>query len=369
MKFSISRESLLSPLQLVQGVVERRQTVPILSNILLRAREGKLTVVGTDLEVEFAAYSDVDGNEDGDITVPAKKFTDICRALPMEAQIKFEIEGDRATIRSGQSRFTLSTLPTADFPASEEIKDVLRVSMDRQVLKRLMDLTAFAMAHQDVRYYLNGMLLEIWPGEMKAVATDGHRLAMARCDVGVEGLETERQIILPRKGVMETLRMLGTEEGVVDLNVGSGVLQVVVPEGRLTSKLIDGRFPDYEAVIPSAQECEKEVIGDRELVRQSLSRAAILCNEKYRAVRLVLEENLLRVFASNPDQEEAEEEVKVRYTGERLEVGFNVLYLMEAVAIVPSEVIRMGFTDASNSCLIQPEGREDCRFVVMPMRL
>ncbi len=370
MKFSVGRDALLRPLQTVQGVVERRQTLPILSNVLLAIRDGDLSVTATDMEVELVARQSLEAAEGGEVTVPARKLIDICRALPGDASVDFALQNGRVSIRSGRSRFTLSTLPASEYPSTETLKEGTRLRLERGALKRLIDLTHFAMAHQDVRYYLNGLLLELAPERVRTVATDGHRLALAELEMatGVEG-ET-RQIIVPRKGIAELLRLLGSGgEEAVELAIGENAIQADLDGVRLTSKLIDGRFPDYGRVIPSAAQCDKQVRVDRELLRQSLARASILSNEKYRAVRLSLEAGALRLTANNPEQEEAQDEVEVEYSGEPLEIGFNVSYLLEALGALPSERAEVYLSDPSSSCLIQPEGRADCQYVIMPMRL
>ena len=233
----------------------------------------------------------------------------------------------------------------------------------------MFELTQFAMAHQDVRYYLNGLLLEIGTEGLSTIATDGHRLAMADLATRTEGVNEQRQIIIPRKAVGELSRLLNVEEGMVSVEVSPNLVRFTLTEMQLTSKLIDGRFPDYERVIPEISDDGRHIKVDRELLRQSLARASILSNEKYRAIRLSLESGILRILANNPDQEEAEDELEVDYEGDALEIGFNVSYLMEALAALPAEVAHVYMTDASSSCLIRAEGRDDCQYVVMPMRL
>ena len=358
---------MLKPLQAVQGVVERRQTLPILSNFHLAVADEVLSVTGTDMELELVATTPLPGAAPGEATVPARKLVDICRSLPPNAELHFTVEGDRALLRAGRSRFTLTTLPAADFPGTEALTGEITLAIEEQALRRLIELTHFAMAHQDVRYYLNGLLLDIRGGVVRAVATDGHRLAIADLEVDTPG--EPRQVIVPRKGVGELLRLLGSGEQTVSIAVASNAIQVELPDVRLTSKLIDGKFPDYERVVPDRDAADKQVTVDAELLRQALSRASILSNDKYRAIRLSLENKVLRVVASNPEQEEAEDEVEVDYEGEGLEIGFNVSYLIDALAAVPTEEAVIFLSDSSSSCLITPKGDESCRYVVMPMRL
>ncbi len=367
MKFTMHRENLLKPLQAVQGVVERRQTLPILANFLLTIDGGQLSVTATDMELELVASTELPDAEAGEVTVPARKLVDICRSLPADAEIRLEVDGERVLIRSGRSRFTLTTLPAVDYPSSDSLTGELRVTVKEGQLRRLLELTHFAMAHQDVRYYLNGLLLDIGEGLLRAVATDGHRLAIA--EIPVQTGDAARQVIVPRKGISELLRLLGNGDEEVIIEVGSNAIQIALPEVRLTSKLIDGKFPDYRRVVPKGEDSDKTVVVDRERVRQALARAAILSNDKYRAVRLCLEPNVLRVVANNPEQEEAEDEVEVAYEGEGLEIGFNVSYLIDALTALPGEEAEIHLGDSSSSCLITPKGEGDCQYVVMPMRL
>ncbi len=369
MKFIVDRETLLKPLQSIQGVVERRQTLPILSNLLMSVADDGLAITATDMEVELVARARLEDATDGEITLPARKLIDICRALPPEAKISFSVDGERAIIRSGRSRFTLSTLPSSEYPSADRPADEASISIQQGALKRLIELTHFAMAHQDVRYYLNGLLLELSADTLRAVATDGHRLAVAETEIQAELGEESRSLILPRKGVGELQRLLGGEDDNMELVIGSNAVRASFAELQFTSKLIDGRFPDYERVIPDEESCDKQLTLEKEGLRQCLARAAILSNDKYRAVRLTLTPGTLTVVANNPEQEEAEEELEVAYDGEALEVGFNVTYLMDALNALPGENARLFFTDASSSCLVMPEGDERCRYVVMPMRL
>jgi len=365
MKLSAAREIILKPLQTVVGVVERRQTMPILSNVLLSVAGGKLKITATDLEVEMVAEADVKADGSGEITVPGRKLHDIFRALPEGVNVELSLTGERLTVKAGRSRFTLSTLRAADFPTIDEIaaKQTLRVS--RADLRRLVEKTHFSMAQQDVRYYLNGLLLETDKKRLRAVATDGHRLALSEIDL-VESATRDEQLIVPRKGVLELNRLL-EGDGEVQVALGANHIRVQLDGIRLTSKLIDGRFPEYSRVVPAQP---KNVIkADRNLFRQALQRTAILSNEKYRGVRLELSPNSVVVQANNPEQEEAVETLEVEYGGDAMEIGFNVNYLLDALAAVDSEQVEFGVTDANSSCLIREPGTEGTKFVVMPMRL
>jgi DNA polymerase-3 subunit beta len=364
MKFSADRSAILAPLQAVIGVVERRQTMPILANVLVVGRDDQLFITATDMEVELVAKAAVVLAQAGEITLPGRKFLDIIKALPDGASVNIAVEGDKATIRSGKSRFTLATLPAGDFPSVEDIRPQQTVAIPQSDLKRLLDKTHFSMAQQDVRYYLNGMLLELAPNVVRTVATDGHRLAYCECALLAENI-TPQQVIVPRKGVLELQRLLGN--GDLELAIGSNHIRAQIGDIRFTSKLIDGRFPEYSRVIPAAP--PKQVKADRDVLRSALQRAAILSNEKYRGIRLSVKTNALVLQAHNPEQEEAEEEVEVNYTGDEVEIGFNVNYLLDALAAVESGEIEVGLTDANQSCLVSSPVAPSAKYVVMPMRL
>lgn len=366
MKFDISRDVLLKPVQAVIGVVERRQTMPILSNLLITAGDGKLTVTGTDLEVELMVETALDCEDSGEVTIPGRKLLDICRALPDGAMLAVRLEKERLHVQSGRSRFSLSTLPAAEFPLIEDIQAQHRFSIPQKALRELLDRTHFAMAQQDVRYYLNGLLLEMREGTVRAVATDGHRLAL--CEVEAElGDAPAQQVIVPRKGVLELQRLLADSDAAAEIETGGNHIRVRVGELRFTSKLVDGRFPDYDRVIPKGG--DKAVRADRETMRGSLGRAAILSNEKYKGVRLQLTDNRVRIQAHNPEQEEAEDEFEADYQGDELEIGFNVVYLLDALGALNSEEVIVKLSDANSSCLIVDPDSDAHRYVVMPMRL
>ncbi|GAA5319664.1 MAG: DNA polymerase III subunit beta [Candidatus Pelagadaptatus aseana] len=366
MKFTVSREALLKPLQLVAGVVERRQTLPVLANVLLVLEEDRLSLTGTDLEVEIVARVQLaQPGQSGELTVPAKKLVDICRSLPDDAELNFAEEDQRVILKSGRSRFTLSTLPANDFPNVEQSQGDLQFTCEQQDIKRLIDRTSFAMAQQDVRYYLNGMLWEVQQGQVRAVATDGHRLAMCTRAASVS-TDDVVQAILPRKGVIELSRLLDGEDS-AEIILGGNHIRVVTEEYTFTSKLVDGKFPDYERVLPKGG--DKLVFGDRNELRQAFARTAILSNEKYRGVRLLLSDGLLTIVANNPEQEEAEEQVVVDYAGDSLEIGFNVSYLQDVTGVLSSDTIKMTLADTNSSALLEEPDGGDSVYVVMPMRL
>ena len=365
MKLTASREDLLAPLQSVIGVVERRQTMPVLANVLLAARDNRLSVTGTDLEVELVATCPVSVQQPGDITVPGRKLLDIFRSLPEKTNVTLSTEGERVSVRAGRSRFTLSSLPAAEFPLVEEINAQQTLSVAQGEFRRLIDKTHFSMAQQDVRYYLNGLLLETDGKALRAVATDGHRLAL--CEMELPGkAKTNHQVIVPRKGVLELQRILGTED-TIELAVGTNHVRAQIGEIRFTSKLIDGRFPEYGRVIPSNP--PRTVEADRETLRQALQRTAILSNEKYRGIRLTARPDLLTLQAHNPEQEEAEDQVEVSYKGEEVEIGFNVNYLLDVLNNVAGGEIECAFGDSSSSALISYASEKGFKYVVMPMRI
>lgn len=365
MHISVKREELLKPLAIVAGVVERRQTLPILSNILLRHDGQTLTLIGTDLEVEVSARLAGQGSV-GETTVPARKLYDICKALPNQTQIDITLEKEKALIKSGKSRFRLLTMPASEFPAIETAQWETSFSLTQKNLRWLLEKTMFCMAQQDVRYYLNGLLLEVGRKQLRAVATDGHRLSLADIDI-TYSIDGEKQVIVPRKGVQEMIRFLEDADSEIKIQIGSNHLRCTLQDLTFTSKLIDGRFPDYNRVIPSAQ--NKQILVERNVFRETLNRAAILSNEKYRGVRFGLSKSLMTITAHNPEQEEAQEEMGIAYNGEDLEIGFNVNYISEAVAALDSEQVEFCLNDPNSSCLLRTPGNQKHVYVVMPMRL
>ena len=366
MKFSLSREALLKPLQLVVGVVERRQTLPILSNVLLTLDGSRLAVTGTDLEVEIIGHADVvSADEAGEVTVSARKLLDICRSLPEGANVKFSSSDGKAQVVSGRSRFTLATLPANEFPAVDNGENNIEFDIDAAILKNLIDATSFAMAQQDVRYYLNGMLWEVSANKLRAVATDGHRMALCDAECSIEVSELTKAI-LPRKGVIELSRLVA-DEGSVRVAMGSNHIRVNGSDYCFTSKLVDGAYPDYDRVLPKGG--DKLVEGNRAELKQAFGRTAILSNEKYRGVRIMLSNGAIKMVANNPEQEEAEEEVGVDYAGVELEIGFNVSYLLDVLNVLKGDAVRLTLSDSSSSALVEDAADGAAVYVVMPMRL
>lgn len=366
MRLSVQREALLRPLQQVVGVVERRQTLPVLANVLIRVEGESASFTTTDLEVELSARMAVDGAEAGEITVPARKLFDIVRALPDGSKIDLKQDGDRVKLSSGRSRYTLVTLPASEFPATDAGDVLERIEIDQGTFKKLLERSAFAMAVQDVRYYLNGLLVEVRSNGLRTVATDGHRLALAETK-GVADGEVRRQVIVPRKGVLELQRLLEGGDAMLELAFAKNHVRARLSDSVVVSKLIDGRFPDYEAVIPIA--ADKMVLVDRDSVRQALTRAAILSNEKYRGVKIEVNPGVLRVIAHNPEQEEAMEEIEADTSVDQLSVGFNVNYLLDALSAVDGEQVRIRMRDGASSALVESPIDDTTRHVVMPLRL
>ncbi|MCU0934469.1 MAG: DNA polymerase III subunit beta [Gammaproteobacteria bacterium] len=368
MKLSVTREAWLPALQGALGAVDRKQAVPILGNLLVKATGDQVHVWGTDLEVEVRVSSPAEVQVEGETTLPARKLWEIWRSLPVGAMAEVAVSGGRATIRSGSSRFTLATLEPQSFPVGQDFEPLVSVSLPASAFKGMLEHVHFAMAQQDVRYYLNGLLLEIGEGRFRAVATDGHRLAC--CDTTAPDQSGEvQQAIVPRKAVGELLRLGAAEGDHVSIEVGVQSLRVSIGEVRLTARLVEGRFPEYERVIPDPAVWDKHVLVDREELRQSLARAAILANERYRAVRLSATAGRLAIQSENAEREQVDEELDVEYTGLPVVIGFNVTYLMDAVSAVPEERVRLCLNDENSSCLVLAEHGTACRYVVMPMRL
>lgn len=366
MKFSVARDALLKPLNLVAGVVERRQTLPVLSNVLLNLDGERLSITGTDLEVELVGRVRLEEAGDaGEITVPARKLADICKSLPEGADVQFSVADGKATVRSGRSRFTLATLPAREFPNIEDSIGTHQLKLKQSQLRRLIERTAFAMAQQDVRYYLNGMYWEVRSQRLRAVATDGHRLAVCTFP---EALEIDdMQVIIPRKGVLELARLMQKDDDEVSVILGTNHVRATTDEFTFTSKLVDGKFPDYERVLP--RNPDKQLVGARTELRQAFTRTAILSNEKYRGVRLRLSQDTLDIMANNPEQEQAEEQVSVNYSGDELEIGFNVGYLLDVLGVLTGDEVRFSLSDPNSSALLEEKDGGDSVYVVMPMRL
>jgi len=362
----IARDALLKPLQAVSGIVERRHTLPILANVLVEHREGRLYVTATDLEMQITAHSELAGKETQAVTVAARKLQDLLRALPDDATLTVEGTGNRLTLRAGRSRFNLQTLPAADYPRIGIGQDqVQALTLPQRDLRGLLKSAEFAMAQQDIRYYLNGMLLVIEKGSLQAVATDGHRLSWA--SLGIEGDFARQEVILPRKTVLELGKLLADTDDPVTVDVLANQVRFRFANIELVSKVVDGKFPDYNRVIPAGH--AKRIELPRTELLAALQRAAILSNEKFRGVRLVLGNDQLKIICTNSEQEEAEEELEVAYKGDALDIGFNITYLLDVLQNMAMDRVQLAFGDANSSALVTVPDRDDYKYVVMPMRI
>ena len=363
------RDLLLAPLQSVSGIVEKRHTLPILSNVLLEKKGNTLTFLATDIEIQITTSSSaVNGDGDGAVTVGARKLQDILRSLPENAEVSLNLEDKRLQVKAGKSRFSLQTLPAEDFPRMAIAEtEPSRISVTQKQFRHLLSQTQFSMAAQDVRYYLNGLLLLVDGSELRAVATDGHRLAYASMPLGENVSLPRQELILPRKTVLELNRLLADNEELLHIEMTSNQIRFQFGSISLISKLIDGKFPDYERVIPAS--LKNTVTLKRTTLLQSMVRAAILTNEKFRGVRLILTPGSLRIMAANAEHEEAQEEIEVDYQGDAIDVGFNVGYLLDVLNNTASEMVEWGFNDASSSALLLIPGNERFKYVVMPMRI
>jgi DNA polymerase-3 subunit beta len=367
MHIIISKEALLRPLTLVSGAIERKHTLPILSNVLIETSLEEVKFTGTDMEVELVA-SAVPGNviQAGAITVPAKKLFDICRSLPDNSEIEFKVDGHSAVVKSGKSKFSLSTLPASDYPNLEEWFSSEKIELTRHALRALIESTHFSMANQDVRYYLNGMSFELEPNLIRTVSTDGHRLALAQQPI-VNGLTEQRQVIVPRKAVLEIIRLLEDDDAVIQLHIGSNHIRIEEQNFIFTTKLVDGRFPDYRRVLP--QGGDKTIVADKSMLKEVFQRVSILSNEKFKGVRLNLSNGELLVSANNPEQEQAEESAIVDYTGDSLEIGFNVSYMIDVLNNIKTDTVKIMLADSNSSALIEGYDDGSSLYVVMPMKL
>ncbi|HUH95571.1 MAG TPA: DNA polymerase III subunit beta [Casimicrobiaceae bacterium] len=362
----ISRDALLKPLQSVSGIVERRQTLPILANVLLEQKDGRLFVTATDLEMQITANSELAGKQDQSVTVGARKLQDLLRALPEGSALNVDTAAGKMTVRAGRSRFNLQTLPAADYPRIGLSQEQLQsISLSQREFRGLLKLAEFAMAQQDIRYYLNGMLLVIDKGSLQAVATDGHRLSYA--SISVPGSYSRQEVILPRKTVLELGKLLEDTEAPVMIDILANQVRFRFSNVELVSKVVDGKFPDYNRVIPTGH--PKQIQLSRSELLQALQRAAILSNEKFRGVRLVLGTDQLKIICTNSEQEEAEEDLEIAYKGDPLDIGFNITYLLDVLHNLSTEQVVLALGDANSSALVTMPERSDYKYVVMPMRI
>jgi len=361
------RDELLAPLSAVGGIIERRHTLPILSNVLIDGSAETVSFLATDIEIQITARSGISGGKDSRaLTVGARKLLDILRALPEDAEVTLQPQDKRLLVKAGKSRFSLQTLPAEDFPRlAKATGDVARFALPQKALRRVLGLVQYAMAQQDIRYYLNGLLMVVDGGELKLVATDGHRLAFASMELGAS--LPRQEAIVPRKTVLELSKLLADSDDEVRIELSGSQAAFAFGSIDLVSKLIDGKFPDYTRVIPTTH--KNKLHANREPLRQALQRAAILSNEKFRGVRWVLTDGSLKIVSSNADQEEAQEELEVDYKGDALDIGFNVNYLLDVLNNVPGSELECAFGDSSSSALISYGSEQGFKYVVMPMRI
>lgn len=367
MKLTIPRASLLGLLQKVIGVVERKQTLPILGNVLLRCGDGRLSLSATDLEMELIAECVVPETLPSlSVTAPGRKLLDICRSLEEGGDIDLLVEGDKLRLHSGKARFSLATLPADNFPSFEAPAVEERLEIEGAMLRRVMEQSMFAMALQDVRFYLMGLLLEVEGVALRAVASDGHRLAYCE-QVLASPVNVRRQVIIPRKGVVELHRLLGEWAGDVAVYLGGNALRAVLGDTVFSVKLVDAKYPDYRRVIPS--DVGRTLSVEKDAFKQALARVSVVCQEKFRSVRFEFMPGSLALSATSPEHEEASDVVDIAYEGQPLETAYNGSYIMDALNHCGSEQVRFGISDASTACVIEAEGDSSCKFVVMPLRL
>jgi DNA polymerase-3 subunit beta len=361
------RDEILGPLSAVSGIIERRHTLPILSNVLIDSASDSLSFLATDVEIQITARSSLRGSgEARSLTVGARKLLDILRALPEGAEVSLQPQDKRLVVKAGSSRFTLQTLPAEDFPRlAKPSGEAAKFALSQKALRRLLGLVQYAMAQQDIRYYLNGLLMVVDGSQLKLVATDGHRLAYVSLEI--DGKLARQEVIVPRKTVLELAKLLGEVDDEVKIELASTQASFSFGSITLVSKLIDGKFPDYTRVIPTGH--KNKLVAQREPLRQALQRAAILSNEKFRGVRWVLSDGSLKLVSSNAEQEEAHEEVEVKYSGDALDIGFNVNYLLDVLNNVGGAEIECAFGDSASSALISYGSEKDFKYVVMPMRI
>ena len=362
------RDALLKTLQPVTGIVERRHTLPILSNVLLEGYGNHFSFTATDLEIQVKADSgEVQLEQDFAVTTSAKKLQDILRALPEGTKISLDQQDRKILVKAGKSRFNLQSLPAEDFPkfpVSDGAEQ--KVEITQKALRDLLNQVQFAMAQQDIRYYLNGMLLVLRSGKIIAVATDGHRLSYAADRMeAITGMNVE--VIVPRKTILELLRLLSDSDDKVSIEIAKSQIKFSFKEVSLNSKVVDGKFPDYTKVIPSAYQNTFSI--DRVVLLQALQRTAILSNEKFRGVRIVLTQDSVRAISSNSEQEEAQEELEIKYNGDAIDIGFNVSYLLDVLNNVSTQQIECSFGDSNSSGVFTIPGNNDFKYVVMPMRI
>ena len=362
-----AQEKILGALQSVSGIVERRHTLPILANVLLRKTGKRLEFTTSDLEIQVRTTDEL-GGDDGSFntTVGARKLIDILRSLPADQLVSLSAAQNKLTLQAGKSRFTLQTLPAEDFPLVNEAVDFGPVfSVPQKVLRDLVNQVHFAMAVHDIRYYLNGILFIAEGRQLTLVATDGHRLALAQATLDNE--VPKQEVILPRKTVLELQRLLRDEDTPIEMRFAANQAKFAFSGMEFVTKLVEGKFPDYNRVIPKNH--KNAVVMGRAPLLASLQRAAILTSEKFKGVRINIEPGSLRIASSNAEQEEAKEELEIDYNGDAIEIGFNVTYLMDALANMDCEMVKLELQDTAASALFTVPDQPGFKYVVMPMRI
>ena len=366
MNIKIDRELLLKPLGNVSGIVEKRHALPILSNLLLESKQGSLRFTATDLEMQISTQVKTELSEEFQITISAKKLFDITRALPESSKIDIQIEEAKVTVKAKKSRFNLQTLPAKDYPVmTKEVDDAVELKLPQKKFKALLKQVDFAMAQQDIRYYLNGLLIEIKEKNINIVGTDGHRLSFTSTDLNTSGQQA--QVIVPRKTIVELVKLLNDTEDPVEIGFSKNQVGFKFSDINLITKVIDGKFPDYSRVIPEGHGNSFNI--NRSLLLDSMLRASILSNDKYRGIRMVIEDNNLKLVSNNSEHEQAEEELEIDYKGDKIDIGFNVTYLIDVLTNIQSDQLTIAFNDSSSSCLVTIPNNEKYKYVVMPMRI
>ena len=362
-----TQDRVLSVLQSVSGIVERRHTLPVLANVLIRKTGSNLQLTTSDLEIQIRTQADLGGDAGQfSTTVGARKLIDILRSMPADQTVSLESSQNKLVLKGGKSRFTLQTLPAEDFPLVQESPNFGPVfSVPQKTLKSLLQQVSFSMAVHDIRYYLNGILFVAEGKQLSLVATDGHRLAYASATLDVE--VPRQEVILPRKTVLEMLRLLSDKEGAIDMQFANNQAKFVFDGMEFVTKLVEGKFPDYNRVIPKNH--KNTVTLGRAPLLACLQRTAILTSEKFKGVRLNLEPGLLRVASNNAEQEEAVDELEIDYSGDAIEIGFNVTYLIDVLTNMDQDMVRMDLADSNSSVLITIPEQSSFKYVVMPMRI
>lgn len=367
---NVLRDQLLRPLQIVSGIVERRHTLPILANLLIRKKGKKISFISTDIEIQITTHSEIANNDHQlDITVAARKLVDILRAMP-DGQVKLSLTNKKINIESGKSSFSLQTLDAEEFPILSETSDFFtQINLSQKSFKQLLTMVHFAMAHQDIRYYLNGMLLVIEGNTIEAVATDGHRLAysVVNSQPAITPNNQRQEVIIPRKTIIELQRLLEDSDEPIEIYFSSTQAKFKFNQIELLSKLVEGKFPDYQRVIP--KEYKNTFTLERDLLQSALQRAAILTSDKFKGVRCIVNKNIFKVNSTNSDQEEAKEEIEISYQGDAIDMGFNVTYLLDVLSNIKDEKIQFSLGDSNSSALMMIPNDNSFKYVVMPMRI